>query len=193
MAMSRLPGDGELELGPVRLPAGKRVRAGYGSGEPVAWITLDKVPEAGRVWAALSRAHLETGLIPFLASGLDKSTERPWNQEEFTDPADVTGLGDMDAAVLLQEWWDGSTSEAEEGEEYEEDPDFTEYIEGAIALFSRQFPGLPPALHESLTPEQMGKALGSRAARIGLAPAARPADVLPQTRARRLSPERGAN
>jgi Domain of unknown function (DUF4253) len=179
MAMSGLPADGELELGPVRLPAGKRVGAGYGSGGPVAWITLDKVPQAGRVWAALSRAHLETGLVPFLASGLDKTTERPWDQEEFDDPADVTGLGDMDAAVLLQEWWDGSTSEAEEGEEYQEDPEFAEYIEQAIAPFSRQFPGLAPALHESLTPEQLRQALGSRAARIGLAPAARPADVLP--------------
>jgi hypothetical protein len=52
-------------------------------------------------------------------------------------------------------------------------------IEGAIAPFSRQFPGLAAGLDEGLTPEQMGKALGSRASRIGLAPAARPADVLP--------------
>jgi hypothetical protein len=112
MAVSRLPGDGELTLGPVRLPDGKQVRAGYGSGEPVAWITLDKVPDAGRVWAALSRAHPETGLVPFLASGLrHDSAERPWDQEEFTDPADVAGLDGMVAAVLLEEMWDDSTHE----------------------------------------------------------------------------------
>jgi hypothetical protein len=36
----------ELRLGPVSLPAGRRVNAGYASGEPVAWATLSEVPGA---------------------------------------------------------------------------------------------------------------------------------------------------
>lgn len=190
MALSSLPSDGELRLGQIMLPHGSQIRTHHGSGVPVAWITSAKVADAGSVWAALSMERDETGLVPFLASGLHHSTERPWDQEEFDDPADVSELDTMDAAVILQQLWDDSTHEAvaerdeyeeDEGgsDEYEEDEEFTEYIEGAIAPFSREFPGLTPALVDRQTPEQQRKALGSRAARIGLVPAARPADVLP--------------
>jgi hypothetical protein len=104
ISATSLPEEGALQLGPVRLPAGKQIRAGCGSGGPIAWATLQEVPGAGRVWAALSRAHSQTGLVPFLLSGLDGSTQRPWDEEEFDDPVDIAGLDHIDAADLLREW-----------------------------------------------------------------------------------------
>ena len=64
MAMNRLPEDGELELATVRLPPGRRIHARLRSGGPVAWATTEPVPDPGRVWAALSAAHRDTGLVP---------------------------------------------------------------------------------------------------------------------------------
>src|SRR5690242_18741157 len=116
MSATSLPEEGVLRLGPVRLPAGKQIRAGYGSGGPIAWATLQEVPGAGRVWAALSRAHSQTGLVPFLLSGLDGSTRRPWDEEEFDDPVDIAGLDHIDAADLLRQWWDGQWAPEEDGE-----------------------------------------------------------------------------
>lgn len=176
--LSGLPEDGELRLGSIALPAGKRIRAEYGSGEPVAWVTLQPVPGAGRVWAALSDAHQETGLVPILLSGLTGSTERPWDDQEFDEPADVAELELLDAASVLREMWDGRAYEVgyEDADEEEED-------EGMVAMrapFSKQFPGLAPGEDVALTQDQLDSALGSlAAARIGLVPASRPADVLP--------------
>jgi hypothetical protein len=64
MTMARLPGNGEIALGPVRLPAGRRVISE--DGEIVAWVTEDAVAEPGRVWAALQQVHTDTGLVPVL-------------------------------------------------------------------------------------------------------------------------------
>src|SRR5215469_576303 len=102
---SGLPEDGELRIGSISLPRGRRLRAGYGSGGPVAWATLQPVPDTGRVWAALSDEHSQTGLVPILLKGLDETTKRPWDEEEFEDPADVTQLERMDAASVLREMW----------------------------------------------------------------------------------------
>ena len=148
MTTGSLPEEGELRLGPVTLPAGKRVHAGYESAVPVAWVTLEEVPDAGRVWAALSGTSQETGLVPILLGGLamdpaqlraelgpvdvtrldhmDAATlgllgaaARPWDEEEFGYPADATQLDHMDAASLLESWWDGKTHDADEaGDEY---------------------------------------------------------------------------
>jgi hypothetical protein len=180
MAERMLPEDGELRLGPVTLPAGRRITSAL-SGDPVAWATIQDVPDAGRVWADLSAAHSQTGLVPFLLAGLDETTARPWESGEFDDPADVIQLDHMDAASLLKNLWDGKTHEGDEDEWGEdEDEDFVEAIEEQIAPFSRQFPGLAPAIGEQLEPGQLDDVLGSLpAARIGLVPAARPADVLP--------------
>jgi hypothetical protein len=135
-------------------------------------VTLEEVPDPGRVWAALSAARQETGLVPILLGGLamdyaqlwedeelgpidvtqldhmDAATlgllgqaARPWDEEEFDYPADVTQLDHMDAASLLKSLWDGRVHEEnEEGE----DEETVEFIEAAIAPFSRQFPGLAP-------------------------------------------------
>lgn len=173
-----LPDDGDLRIGSVTLPRGKRLRADYGSGEPVAWVTLTPVSDAGRVWAVLSAAHSETGLAPILLQGLDDTTQRPWDDEEFDDPADVTQLDGIDAASVLSEMWHGTAYEVgfEDADEEEEE----EMVVAMRAPFSKQFPGLAPAEDTALSEDQLAAALGSLpAARIGLVPASRPADVLP--------------
>jgi uncharacterized protein DUF4253 len=174
MATGSLPEEGELRLGSVTLPAGKRIRAGYEAAIPVAWVTRQAVPAAGRVWAALSAAHQETGLVPFLLGTLPGDPTRPWDQEEFLYPADPAQLDHMDAAEVLAERWDGEMPSDEEDEE--EDSPWT----AMRAPFSKQFPGLAPPGDTPLSHEQLDETLGSLpAARIGLVPATRPADVLP--------------
>jgi hypothetical protein len=185
MTGADVPEDGELQIGSVRLPAGRRIRARHGLGSPVAWATADPVPDAGRVWAALSQAHPQSGLVPFLLDGIAGSTERPWDKQEFGGPDDVTGLDHLDAAVVLREQWQHQTTEYddydEEDEEYQ-DGDFARDIAEAVAPFSRrQFPGLAQAEDHQLAADQADQVLGRLApARVGLVPASRPADVLPR-------------
>lgn len=180
MTGAEIPEDGELSVGPVRLPAGRRVRAGQGSGGPVAWATVREVPGAGRVWAALSAAHAESGLVPFLLSGFDLSdAERPWDSGEFDDPADIGGLEDLDAGALLGQWWDDKTIELDIDED-EDDDGFARELAESLAPFSRQFPGLAPAEETEIGAGSAGEVLAAMPpARIGLVPAARPADALP--------------
>lgn len=181
MAVSGLPEDGELRLGPLTLPAGKRIGGADGSGEPVAWVTLQPVPDPGTVWAALSAARQETGLVPILLSGLGgdaQDTRRPWDNGEFDAPADVTQLEGMDPAGVLREMWDGAAYEGDD-EDWEEEEEDEEMV-AMRAPFSRQFPGLAPAEGTPLSQDQIRSALAAlRPARLGLVPASRPADVLP--------------
>jgi len=65
-ARSQVPDEGELQLGTMRLPAGRLLRSEDGDGEPVAWRTQAPVPEPGPVWSALSALHGQTGLVPVL-------------------------------------------------------------------------------------------------------------------------------
>src|SRR5215472_14942380 len=106
-----LPEDGELRVGGVSLPAGRRVLAGYGSGGPVAWATVQPVRKPGVVWQALSRLTAETGLVPFLLGGLHGSTKRPWDDGEFHDPVDISPVADMDAGEVLAGLWRDKTWE----------------------------------------------------------------------------------
>jgi len=184
MTGADVPADGELHIGSVRLPAGRRISADHGWGGPVAWATTEPLPDAGRVWAALSQAHAQSGLVPFLLSGIAGGTERPWDSQEFREPDDVAGLDQLHAAALLRHWWNCQTSEAEEDDqepEGYEDEDFARYVAEAIAPFSRrQFPGLAPAEAHQLSAGQLDQVLGALGpARVGLVPASRPADALP--------------
>lgn len=171
MVLVDLPADGSLQLGKVALPPGKQVR-GFG-GSAVAWVTRRAVPDAGRVWAALSAAHPGTGLVPFLAASLPSDSGRPWDTGEFWATADAGLLDGMDAAAVLADMWDG---EMPSDEEEAEDP----WPAQMRAPFSRQFPGLAPPGDTPLAAAEEDTVLGALgAARIGLVPAARPADVLP--------------
>ena len=184
MTVADVPENGELQIGSVRLPTGRRIRAGHGSDGPVAWATTEPVPDAGRVWVALSQTHAQSGLVPCLLNGIAGDTERPWDAQEFRDPDDVTRLDHLDADVVLRERWQNQTTEYddydEEDEEYE-DEDFVRDVVEAVAPFSRrQFPGLARAEDRQLSAGQFDQVLdGLGPARIGLVPAGRPADALP--------------
>lgn len=172
--MTGLPEDGTLQLGSVNLPAGRRITARFGSGQPVAWATAEPVAEAGRIWTALSAAHQETGLVPFLLGGQNGDTARPWDREEFQDPSELSRINRLDARMLLETGWEGRQPDADEGQGAE--------AAGVLARlpFSREFPGLAEPDGPPLSPPEL--AWGTRApgaARIGLAAAGRPADVLP--------------
>jgi len=69
MVKGRLPAEGPVRLGSVALPAGRLVM-GNQPRDPVAWATVDPVPEWGQVWAALSDLHPQPGLVPILLDGL---------------------------------------------------------------------------------------------------------------------------
>lgn len=186
MSSGILPQDGELRIGPVRLPAGRRIVAGMGSGSPVAWATSDLVPDPGHAWSALSDATQDTGLVPFLAATLEEEDAmpaslagmlpaeergRPWDNDELGDPADICGLDHTDAGQLLAGLWNGEVpSEEEDDDEWR----------AMRAPFTRRFPGLAPAEHEQLGAERLQQVLAALPpARMGLAAASRPADVLP--------------
>lgn len=183
MAAGRLPEEGELRLGSVTLPRGKLIIAHYGEGDPVAWATVDPVPEPGRVWAALSGAHPQTGLVPILLDSLNGDGKRPWDNGEFGAPADLSALEALEPGRLLEALWNDNLPSAEEETE---NPSFIR----DRAPFTRQFPGLappagtpwPPAARQDaldfLLPRMRETLLPRPAARIGLVAADRPADVL---------------
>jgi Domain of unknown function (DUF4253) len=184
MTTADVPADGEVRIGATRLPAGRRVRSNGGRGEPVAWVTTEPVQDAGRVWAALSDVHAQSGLVPFLLSGIAGGTERPWDSQEFRDRDDLTELDHLDAAEFLQEQWRGRTTEYDDYDEEDEEYDDDEFASGVaeeVAPFSRrQFPGLAKAEDHELDAGQFDRVLsGLGQARVGLVPAGRPADAVP--------------
>lgn len=173
MTTGRLPESGEPQIAGLRLPTGRRIYARYGSGGPVAWATTEPVPDPGRVWAALSGAAQGTGLVPFLASSLDYNPRRPWDEGEFEDPSDTSGLGGLEAAAILQSGWDRSILVLP--------PEDDEYWTAGRIPYSRTFPGLAPREDTAIGRQQVDEILDSLPpARIGLAAAGRPADVLPR-------------
>jgi hypothetical protein len=96
MATDTLPEEGELRLGAVMLPPGRRIVPQEGPGEPVAWVTTQPVPDPGLVWSALSAAHLETGLVPIVLTDGEKDEDF-----FFSAPDDLAGLDHLDAASVL--------------------------------------------------------------------------------------------
>jgi hypothetical protein len=164
MTDGRLPGEGPVRFGSVDLPEGRLVTADYGSGQPVAWATLDWVAEPGRVWDALSAVRDQTGLVPILLDGLGGDPGRPWDNGEFEDPEDPRLADGLDPAAFLEACWNG----------LDHDEDRTARILGP---FRRQFPGLAPPEQTPLLPARRQQALDVASARIGLVTAGRPADV----------------
>jgi hypothetical protein len=169
MATESLPEDGEVRLGAVMLPAGRRIvpeHPVHGPSEPVAWVTTEPVPDAGLAWSALSDAYQQTGLVPVLLTESERDA-----QFFFWGPTDLTALNDLDAAEVLTGLWE-SRMPAED----EVDSDYLAMIRGP---FSSEFPGLAPHEDSKLGMAQLHEVLRSLpAAPIALVPAARPADVL---------------
>jgi len=179
-----LPADGEPVVGSVRLPAGARVPA-YGTDEPAAWVTVRPVPDAGRVWLALSGITARTGLQPLLQVGPEG-----WEPgDDFIEPTDITGLDDADAADLLARGWGDGTldSDPEEyalygaqyGFEYSSWDDDPEWV-ARFAPYGEVFPGLAPATSGQVPEAEIGRAVDLMGpAHVCLVQASRPADVLP--------------
>jgi len=191
MTTAGLPPDGELQLGLIRLPAGRRIIPFEGTGEPAAWVTGQTVPEPGPVWSALSGLHAETGLVPILLASEEASEDF-----FFYSPAEVAEVDRLDAAQVLAAHWAMMRASAEHGRD-------SQLYMGA--LLSRQFPelkrdergrpvwpptdvpaeelgpfpGLAPRSDSRLSAAERDAALRPvPAARIGLVPAQRPADAL---------------
>jgi hypothetical protein len=130
---------------------------------------------------------------------------RPWDNDEFGEPEDIASIAQLDAGEMLGRMWqgrlpcdDGPSPEQEydnnvgglhDGQEYDNNEDGEEYDHyededeewaAMRAPFSADFPGLAPAQEQGLGTKRMQEILGSLPpARIGLAAASRPADVLP--------------
>lgn len=202
MVTGDIPADGEVQLGAVRLPAGRRICAGTpaegfneGSGiawmaereaaareyarahpgVPLLWATDEPVPDVGRVWHELHEMVPETGLVPITLAflgGQVGTRGRPWDSGELGDPYPLSDADGMDAVALLTEYWEGSV------EPDDDDPAMLEII----SPFSWQFPGLAPASDEPLNGAELVAALRMmRPARLGLVPASRASDVLSLT------------
>lgn len=175
MAKGRLPDDGPARVGPVALPAGELVMGNLPA-EPVAWATVDPVPDSGRVWAALSGLHPQTGLVPIQLDGLYSDARRPWDYGEFLSPEDPRAADGLDAGALLEDLWNEWVSWPAE-----DDPEWVE----RRAPFSLDWPGLAAPERTPLTPAERQQALDvalprirAMPARVGLVAAGRPADVL---------------
>lgn len=227
MTAAALPEDGELRLGPVVLPPGRRIIPdGH---EPVAWVTSRAVPDPGRAWAALHDLHSGTGLVPIL---LPDDAVAESEDFYFYDPVGADAIDQVDAAETLTVLWDGEHQDMSEPVHLFEAPlsrdflglktvteggnslaDIAKAIIGAVTDPARStelerlnqqdrenagwppprvpggtvpepppFPGLAPAERARLTAAELAAALGSlEPARIGLVPAARPADILALT------------
>jgi Domain of unknown function (DUF4253) len=167
MSLGAVPEDGEVHIaGTGMWCPGRQLRAA--SGVPVVWVS-DRAIGDGLVWGDLAEESPESGLQPFLLSGMDGGTARPWDTGEgVSEPEDTTAIDRTDAAQVLDGWW--------------WDPGEDEELREMFAPFGPRFPGLAPAVTEELDPELMRRAVVqyTRVARIGLVPAARPADILPR-------------
>ena len=188
MSLGAVPDADEMSIGGMWMP-GRQKRTW--SGVPVAWVTDKAFSCAGLIWADLGEKSVGRGLNgfrrateafqrwpglqPFLLSGLDGGTARPWDTggEGVGEPEDTAAIDRMDAARLLERWW-GAPGEDEVAED--------EDLRAMFAPFGTRFPGLAPAVEEELDPELIRRAVAqyTRDARIGLVPAARPADILPR-------------
>jgi hypothetical protein len=167
-----VPGGGELRPGALSLPAGRLLRMEDDTG--VGWITQAPVREPGPMWSALSALHGETGLVPVLVpAGRGDDLEA-----SCYDPAEIADVDRVDAAAILEQLWGEALPEPwQTGPRWEQD---NEWADEMTAPFTRQYPGLAPAVTQALAPGALEAVLCSfPASRIALVPAARPADVLP--------------
>lgn len=203
MELGSIPTDGEVLLGPVRLPPGRRIYAGTRAegftdvigpawmaameaearmhaerGIPLLWATTDPVPDVGRVWLAVHEMAPETGLVPitlaYLGSGLDLPGLRG-RPWDSGELSDPYPLSDADRldAAVL-------LSEYWEGSLDPDDDDPEQLAE--VAPFTWKFPGMAPASEKPLSSAELAAALGIlQPARLGLVPSSRPADVLALT------------
>jgi hypothetical protein len=180
MSVVPVPDDDELIIGGTWLGPGRQVRAGWARPVPVAWVTDHARPSAGMDWAGLADAAEGTGLQPVLLAGLGGETERPWDRGEFGGPEDPAEAGAAGVEALLRDGWPGPGAGEGEGGFAAEDPEWEADFRAQFTPYEDGFPGLAPASTGAPDPWRLRVALGQLTppGRIGLVPAARPADVL---------------
>ena len=113
-----LPRDGEVQLGTVMLPRGRRIfpadDRSDGQARPIAWITESSVPDSGQTWLALSDMHPQTGLVPVLIADTDSNWDVDDVFAEAVDVPDLTVLDRLDAAKILRARWEYNEIGADE-------------------------------------------------------------------------------
>jgi hypothetical protein len=175
MVTARIPADGPVRLGSVELPTGRQLSDCYTDAPlPLLWATHEPVHNAPRVWQVLTGMHHDTGLVPVLLGfmGADH-TGRPWDEGELDARCDLAAVDQLDAASVLAQAWAGK---APTPEDFEREPEF---FADWFPPVGSEFPGLAPGQDQALTEAELDRALSwFGPARIGLVPAARPADVL---------------
>ena len=181
MVTSLVPADGPVRLGSVQLPDGRQLWDQYFDPSwsdqrddgPLLWATNEPVPDAPQVWQVLTRMHPDTGLVPILLAFMgDEHEGRPWDEGELDARCDLAAVDRLDATSVLAEAW---AWQAPSPDAVEQEPDLADWF----APFGMEFPGLAPGQDQELTSTELDAALGRFGpARIGLVPAARPADVL---------------
>lgn len=167
---AQVPNDGPVQIGSVELPVGSQL-FGWDDDVPRLWATSKPIADAGRVWQELADMHPDTGLVPILLAFLNDGHEgRPWDEGELNDRCDLASVDRLDAATVLAQSWAESLPDPE---------DFDAELAEQLAPYGREFPGLAPGQDRPLSDAELASALGCfGAARIGLVPASRPADVL---------------
>jgi hypothetical protein len=181
MVTALVPADGPVRLGSVQLPDGRQLWDRYFDPSwsdqpddgPLLWATNGPVPDAPRVWQVLTGMHPDTGLVPILLAFMgDEHEGRPWDEGELDARCDLAAVDRLDAASVLAEVWAAQTPSPDQ---VEREPDLADWF----APFGLEFPGLAPRQDQELSGAELDAALGwFGPARIGLVPAARPADVL---------------
>jgi hypothetical protein len=164
----QLPPAGPLELGSVRLPAGRPVIVQDPVGAlplPTLWVTDAEVPEAGTAWAALAAQFPSTGLWPLLLQGLYDGSGRPWANGELS-PVTEAEIGALDPHAVLEDGWRGWLVPIR----YPWAPGT-----GPLAPFGPDFPGLAEAQPEAGV-ELFAEPTGC--ARLGLVSCRRPSDAI---------------
>lgn len=168
MVTGSLPEEGEARVGPVALPAGRRIFSTDEVGnpvDPVAWATNGLVPDPGLVWSALSDAHPATGLVPVLLAHEEDHADYCFGDDSF----DLAEVDQLDGAAVLRARWQDMVRC------WTADPEWSQ-----LAPFSREFPGLAPPERNELSAGRRRQVLSSLPpAHIGLIAARRPADALP--------------
>jgi len=167
-----LPPDGAADIAGVRLPAGRRVGGGPGSGrsaEPALWLT-GAFDQAASTWLALRERLPGPGLVPLLLSDLPGQPGRPWASGELR-PSGLAAVAGLDVRAVLRDRWDQAVPGPAEDE--------ADTVE-LLVPYSRSFPGLAPATTEQASAAELEAAVlaANGPLRIGLALATRPADAL---------------
>lgn len=203
-----LPADGEVQIGAVRLPTGRRIcagtpAAGYNQGSGIAWMaereaaardyarahpgvpllwaTDDPVPAVGRVWQELHEMAPETRLQPIALAFLGDTVLAMNDRDGLRGrPWDSGELGDPYPVSAADEVdVVALLTECWEGSLEPDDNDPEQFAK--VRPFSWEFPGLAAASDEPLSGAEVAAALRMiRPARLGLVPASRPSDVLSQ-------------